>query len=44
MLTLCRIAPGDLAILMAGAGNRIGDQPGQVAGRHGYCDEAKAGG
>jgi hypothetical protein len=32
MLTLCRIAPGDLAILMAGYRCHIGDQSGQVVG------------
>jgi hypothetical protein len=42
MLTLCLVTRGDLAILMGGYRDHIGDQPGQVV-RHGYCDEAKAG-
>jgi hypothetical protein len=32
MLTLGLITPGDLAILMAGTGTTIADQPGQVVG------------
>jgi hypothetical protein len=41
MLTLGLIAPGDLAILMAGTGTTSVTSPGR---RHGYCDEAKVGG
>ncbi|HEY2306667.1 MAG TPA: hypothetical protein VGI05_12375 [Streptosporangiaceae bacterium] len=43
MLTLRLVTPGDLAILMAGTGTTsVTGQARSV--RHGYCDEAKAGG
>jgi len=42
MLTLCRIAPGELGILMAGAGTPSVTRPARSPAW--LCDEAKAGG
>ncbi len=44
MLTLGLVTPGGVAILMAGTGTSLARSCGMGVVRHGYCDEAKAGG